>query len=434
MPFDWLSGAAETRGEPHNDDFFFSFEADEHLSTAEASRYAPIIVEAADKSSGFRPYENDADVIYVQNIMFACEEEPSFSIRLASLYTIFNSDFLIKNDITCVVNMAGCNASYGAAMYYQNDLARYPELMEGVLQQCGSNITKLLEEGEKELKNYYKENFDIDWFAVEGAVDSWYYNIGQHFAETTAFMEKHLQDYRGKRRVNIVVNCYGGYNRSASVAIAFLLSRSPDLSLEDILRITCPRRPFMLSKHKWKPNKVHSKFLKELIEHEKTLHNTRKRHCSPQLHFPREQFDSCFHSFAFQQLDDECLSPNVTTQASDTPKRPFSPIPTQSTGDIQASLNPSDPSCASTEKFDVRYETGIISYWGQQWVRLTRLMYRRADARLPSFLKPPTRRGGVRKKSLAMSSGEHQQGSGPTITTKASDTPTHSLPSASKFA
>ena len=155
----------------------------------------------------------------------------SFSITLASLYTVFNSDFLSANNITCIVNMAGCSA-----WYYSCDLDRYPEYMEGVKNRCGYNIKKLIDDGEEGLKHFYKEKYGIDWLAIEGACDNWYYNIGQHFAQTNAFLEKHLQEHNGKGRANIVVSCYAGYNRSASVAVAFLLSHFQDMSLEEILR------------------------------------------------------------------------------------------------------------------------------------------------------------------------------------------------------
>ena len=121
------------------------------------------------------------------------------------------------------------------------------------------------------IKHFYKQEYGIDWLAIEGACDNWDYNIGQHFAQTNAFLDKHLQEHKGKGRANIVVSCYAGYNRSASVAVAFLLSHFEDMSLEEILSVTCPRRPLMLSKERWKPNKVQSNFLKQLIEYEISL-------------------------------------------------------------------------------------------------------------------------------------------------------------------
>ena len=342
MPHDWLTDANETRGQLHDDD---------HLSEADVRMYVPIIVNSVDKSGNSRPYENDADEIFVHNTSSASErtgEKVSFSLRLASLYTIFNSDFLTTNNITCIVNMAGCNASQGAAMYYNCDLAHNPKVMEGVNQLCGSNIKKLLEEGEEGFRHFYKEFYGIDWLAVEDAVDSWYYNISQHFAETNGFLEKHLQEYKGKGRVNIVVSCYGGYNRSASVAIAFLLKHFKEMSLVDILNATCPKRPLMLSKEKWQPNKVQSKFLKELIEYEKRLHDE------------TEPLDSCYHS----QLPP---SPTGATEASDTPTRQFTPIPLRSSDDIHASPRHSNDSPSTTEEFDDRSGVKPISYWGQQW-------------------------------------------------------------------
>ena len=268
MPTDWRSGADETRGEPRGDESSNFYAADDHLSETEARKYAPIIVEAGDKSGDPRPYENDADEIFVHEDI---NQETWFSITLASLYTIFNPDFLITNNITCIVNMAGCNAAHGAAMYYFSDIARNAVLMERVNKLCGSNIQKLLEEGEEAFKQFYKEAYGIDWLAIEGVADNWYHNIGQHFTEVNAFLAQHLQENKGVRHVKIVVNCYAGYNRSACVAIAFLLQRFPEMSLEEILHSTCPKRPLMLSKAKWWPNQVQSKFVKELIKYEERL-------------------------------------------------------------------------------------------------------------------------------------------------------------------
>ena len=294
MPVDWRSGAAETRGEPRGDKSSYSYAADGHLSEAEARKYAPIIVEAGNKSGNSRPYENDADEIFVHNSTSACEDtapdqETSFSITLASLYTIFNTDFLIANNITCIVNMAGCHAPHGAADYYASDFERYPKLMAPVQKLCGSNIKKLLDEGEEGFKQFYKETYGIDWLAIEGADDSWEYNIGQHFVQVNAFLEKHLQENTTTGRVNILVNCYGGYNRSGSVAVAFLLKRFLAKSLEEILCATCPKRPMMLSKANWRPNQVQSNFLKQLIEYEKTLRPSNKRPSSSGFHCDGDQ-------------------------------------------------------------------------------------------------------------------------------------------------
>ena len=191
-----------------------------------------------------------------------------------------------------------------------------PEYMEGVKNLCGYNIKKLVDYGEEGLKQFYKEEYGIDWLAIEGACDNWDYNIGQHFAQTNAFLEKHLQEHKGKGRANIVVSCYAGYNRSASVAVAFLLSHFQDMSLEEILSVTCPRRPLMFSKERWKPNKVQSNFLKQLIEYEISL-----------------------RSNDFMQPGDERLSFTGATQASDTSTRLFTATPRESSGGIESHWN-----------------------------------------------------------------------------------------------
>ena len=144
--------ASDIRVEAWGDDSFHSYADDDHLSEVEARRYASIIVEAGDKADNARPYEYDADEIFVHNVTSQSEGvggEVSFSITLASLYTVFNSDFLIANNITCIVNMAGCSALCGAAMYYMCDLDRDSEDMEGVKKRCGYNIKKLVDDGEE---------------------------------------------------------------------------------------------------------------------------------------------------------------------------------------------------------------------------------------------------------------------------------------------
>ena len=217
------------------------------------------------------------------------------SITLCSLYTVFNPDFLTTNGITCIVNIAGCLAPHGAAGYYQSDCERHPELMAPVQKLCGSNIKKLLDEGAEGIKQAYKETYGIDWLAIEGAVDSWYYKIGQHFAEVNEFLEKHLHENKGTRRANILVSCYGGYNRSASIAVAFLLNRFPGESLEELLCSVCPKRPRMLLKVSW-PNQVQSNFLRQLIDYEKTLRQSDTRRFSSGLHCANSEGSTIFDS------------------------------------------------------------------------------------------------------------------------------------------
>ena len=194
--------------------------------------------------------------------------------------------------------------------------------------------------------------------------------------------------------------------------------------------MTCPRRPLMLSKERWKPNKVQSNFVKKLIEYEKSLRPLKQRPFSSELHCDSEPFDSCYRSHAFTEPGDEWLSPTGATQASDTPTRPFTPIPRESSGGIEARPRSIDSSLSTTEEFDGRSKAESISYWGQQWVRLSRQIWKRVYGELPSFLVRTTRRGGVRttrrrkrKVSLMISLSEVQQGPRPSRLAEASDTP-----------
>ena len=91
------------------------------------------------------------------------------------------------------------------------------------------------------------------------------------------------------------------------MAVAFLLSHFQDMSLEEILSV---------SKERWKPNKVQSNFLKQLIEYEISL-----------------------RSNDFMEPGDERLSFTGATQASDTSTRLFTATPRESSGGIESHWN-----------------------------------------------------------------------------------------------
>lgn len=81
-------------------------------------------------------------------------------------------------------------------------------------------------------------------------------DISKHFEATSAFIQQHLQEGH-----TVLVHCYAGISRSATVCIAFLM-RNRDLSLDQAYAVVEVVRKIIY------PNEG---FYKQLVEYERTL-------------------------------------------------------------------------------------------------------------------------------------------------------------------
>ena len=234
------------------------YAADEFLTEEQACRYAPIIAGRPPGDDDLRMYEEDADMIY---------DDAEISVHLASLYVAFNHVYFRRESITCVVNMVGCGRN-ALGFHYTRDCESRADKMAKVREICGPNIDLVLAHGEDAWRERLRTEVHaaFEWLSIEGAEDNWYYDIGKHFAEVANFLLGHISRLRAaqRQRVNIIINCYAGCNRSAAVAIAFLL-RHTGRSLECLLRNVVSRRDLVLAKPHWRPNPVQSRFLAALI-------------------------------------------------------------------------------------------------------------------------------------------------------------------------
>lgn len=95
---------------------------------------------------------------------------------------------------------------------------------------------------------------DIAYCALDGCEDIAGYDVlGLHLAKATSFIREQLDSKRPRGRV--LVHCFAGSNRSATIAIAYLLctSRKPLLSLVE----SCfAQRPFILKNHTFRQQLV----------------------------------------------------------------------------------------------------------------------------------------------------------------------------------
>ena len=174
------------------------------LSAEEAALYGPIIVDNAVASKDYygRPYESDADLVFHFGTGMSC----SFTVHLASLYTVFMPEWLKSEKVTCIVNMAGLGQQ-GLEGHYWWDLEKWPEEMENVKKLGGDMIEGLLVHHRKDsayAEQFYKTQYDIDFLSIEGVNDSWDYDISAHFGEIAAFLNKHVA---GREHAKIVINC-----------------------------------------------------------------------------------------------------------------------------------------------------------------------------------------------------------------------------------
>ena len=193
-------------------------------------------------------YATDADVVYKdQNVV----------IYVASLYVLFNVKYLSDRNICGIINMFGFD---NVVETYVRDSTRYSSYMTTVAIECAEQIAYLVRYGGPQFIDHYKHDFRIDVFHIEGVEDSWNSNIQDYFCTTSDFIRAQM----GRTKpAKVLINCYSGYNRSATIAVAFLLSytRQP---LRELLAMLLPERQNMLSRPSW-PSQIQSKYVKELL-------------------------------------------------------------------------------------------------------------------------------------------------------------------------
>ena len=223
------------------------FVDDDHLSASELAPIAQLIIRHVDRTI-WPDYANDADVIY---------QDEHVEISLSSLYVIFNVEFLRDRNISAIVNMFGFA---NVKERYAKDLIKYSSMRTTVSDKCIEAIAHLARYGGVDLVDHYKQELGIDVFHVEGVEDDRDSNIQDHFGVTCDFIRAHMSVTKPAK---VLINCYSGYNRSATIAIAFLLTHTGQ-PLMQLLPMVLPKRSNMLSRPTW-PNKIQSKFVKELL-------------------------------------------------------------------------------------------------------------------------------------------------------------------------
>ena len=161
------------------------YAADDYLTEEQACRYAPIIASLRPETAANRRYDEDADVIYA---------DAGISVHLASLYTVFNTEYLRRECISCVVNMAGCRDDT-LGYHYRWDCECRAAHMVAVRRHCGKHIDLVLTQGEDAWREKLRAEvrMGFSWLSIEGAQDDWYYDIQQHFAPVTEFLLEHIR-------------------------------------------------------------------------------------------------------------------------------------------------------------------------------------------------------------------------------------------------
>ena len=166
---------------------------------------------------------------------------------------IFNVDYSQDHDIGGIINMFG----FGNVLAtYNRDSYMFSSYMATVENECAEQFAYLDRFKTSYFVDHYKDAFGIDIFYVEGVEDSWDSDIQDYFCATAEFIRAQMSKTKPAK---VLINCFAGHNRSATIAVAFLLSytRRP---LCKLLAAVLPERSNMLSRPTW-PGRIQSKHM-----------------------------------------------------------------------------------------------------------------------------------------------------------------------------